>query len=206
MLATPLEANSMREVGVLLEEGRRLQSRLAELGAQLRQAAVELEQGHPPSPELVAGLAGLSQAFHGLLERAQHLLGEVPIEPLLPRILEALEARHKVLEGALLRQKALDVLERVSGLVYQGGGEFLPLSSVQFDALGMLRQQRERADLDETFLALASGTHPYNLLLRLVADKGMSNEEWARAYQQVGQALGQELAVAAARGQICLPE
>jgi len=34
----------------------------------------------------------------------------------------------------------------------------------------------------------------------------MSNEEWARAYQQVGQALGQELAVAAARGQICLPE
>ncbi|GAO74460.1 MAG: hypothetical protein N2313_01575 [Meiothermus ruber] len=207
MVATPTEeSNKMREVTALLEEGRRLQGRLADLGAALRQAAAELDRGHPPSPELAAGLVEASQAFDGLHERAQRLLGGVPIEPLLPQVLEALEAHRKALEAAALRQKALNVLEQVSSLIYRGGEEFLPLSAVQFDALGLMRQQKENTELNATVLALANGSHAYNLLLKLVTDKGMSNDEWVRVYQQVAQEIGQDLAVAAARGQIYLPE
>ncbi|AWR85741.1 hypothetical protein Mtai_v1c04940 [Meiothermus taiwanensis WR-220] len=207
MVATPTaESNKMREVNTLLEEGRRLQNRLADLGAALRQAAAELDEGRPPSPDLAASLVEVSQAFDGLHARVQRLLGGGPIEPLLPKVLEALEAHRKALEAAALRQQALNVLEQVSSLVYRGGEEFLPLSAVQFDALGLMRQQKESTELNATVLALANGSHPYNLLIKLVVDKGMSNEEWVRVYQQVAQEIGQDIAVAAARGQIVLPE
>jgi len=207
MITTPTkELNSMTEVMALLEEGQRLQNHLAELGTKLRQAADELDNGYSPSPDLAALLVAAAQAFDGLYERAQRVLGGALIEPLLPRVLEALEAHRKALEGAAIRQKALNVLEQVSSLVYRGGEEFLPLSTVQLEALGLMRQQKETTVPGDTMVALANGSHPYNLLLRLVVDKAMSNEEWIKVYQRVGQELGLDLAVAAARGQIYLPE
>ncbi|MFN3391140.1 MAG: hypothetical protein ACK40N_05215 [Meiothermus ruber] len=196
----------MTEVMALLDEGRRMQGYLSEMGTEMLKAAAELDNGYPPSPDLIAKLVGASQAFEALHDRAQRLLGGALIEPVLPRVLEALEAHRKLLEATALRQKALNVLEQVSSLVYRGGEEFLPLSTVQFDALGLMRQQKDLAELNETIVALANGNHAYNQLLKLVVDKGMSNEEWVGVYQQVGQALGQDLAVAAARGQIYLPE
>jgi|DewCreStandDraft_5_1066085.scaffolds.fasta_scaffold11279_4 hypothetical protein len=207
MVAIPTEElNSMTEVMALLDEGRRMQGYLSEMGTEMLKAAAELDNGYPPSPDLIAKLVGASQAFEALHDRAQRLLGGALIEPVLPRVLEALEAHRKLLEATALRQKALNVLEQVSSLVYRGGEEFLPLSTVQFDALGLMRQQKDLAELNETIVALANGNHAYNQLLKLVVDKGMSNEEWVGVYQQVGQALGQDLAVAAARGQIYLPE
>ncbi|WP_297558483.1 hypothetical protein [Meiothermus sp.] len=196
----------MTEVMALLDEGRRMQGYLSEMGTEMLKAAAELDNGYPPSPDLIAKLVGASQAFEALHDRAQRLLGGALIEPVLPRVLEALEAHRKALEAAALRQQALNVLEQVSSLVYRSGEEFLPLSAVQFDVLGLMRQQKESTELNATVLALANGSHPYNLLLRLVADKSMSNEEWVRIYQQVAQEIGQDLAVAAARGQIVLPE
>lgn len=206
MTAIPTEELSMTEVMALLDEGQRLQGYLSELGARLLRAAAELEDGRPPSPDLAAELAGAAQAFEALHERVQRLLGGAPIEPRISRVLEALEAQRKALEAAALRQKALSVLEQVSSLVYRDGQEFLPLSTVQFDALGLMRQYKNLAEPNEAIVALASGNHAYNQLLRLVTDKAMSNEEWIRMYQQVTEVLGQDLAVAAARGQIYLPE
>lgn len=200
------ELNSMAEVMALLDEGRRLQGHLSELGAQLLRAAAELDNGSPPSPDLAAQLVEATQAFEALHKRAQRLLGGAPIEPRLPPVLEALEARRKALEAAALRQKALNVLEQVSSLAYRDGQEFLPLSTVQFDTLGLMRQYKDLAEPNEDIVALARGNHAYNQLLKLVTDKAMSNEEWVRGYQQVAEALGQDLAVAAARGQIYLPE
>lgn len=206
MVATPTaESNKMREVNTLLEEGRRLQNRLADLGAALRQAAAELDEGRPPSPILPPAWLRFRRPLTGCTQGCSACWGG-PIEPLLPKVLEALEAHRKALEAAALRQQALNVLEQVSSLVYRGGEEFLPLSAVQFDALGLMRQQKESTELNATVLALANGSHPYNLLIKLVVDKGMSNEEWVRVYQQVAQEIGQDIAVAAARGQIVLPE
>lgn len=206
MTAIPTEELNISQVATLLQEGQGLQGHLSELGARLLRAAAELDNGYPPPPDLVAELVEATQAFEALHERAQRLLGGAPIEPRLPRVLEALEARRKALEAASLRQKALGVLEQVSSLVYQDGKEFLPLSTVQFDALGLMRQYKDLTELNEGIVALASGGHAYNQLLKLVTDKAMSNEEWLGVYQQVAEALGQDLAVAAARGQIYLPE
>lgn len=179
MVAIPTEElNSMTEVMALLDEGRRMQGYLSEMGTEMLKAAAELDNGYPPSPDLIAKLVGASQAFEALHDRAQRLLGGALIEPVLPRVLEALEAHRKLLEATALRQKALNVLEQVSSLVYRGGEEFLPLSTVQFDALGLMRQQKDLAELNETIVALANGNHAYNQLLKLVVDKGMSNEEW----------------------------
>jgi len=155
---------------------------------------------------MAASVIEVSKAFESWHERAQRILGGTAVEPVLPRVLEALEVHRKALEEAALRQKAMNVLEQVSSLVYQGSEEFLPLSTVQFDALGMIRQFKEMTGLNDVVLALAGGQHPYNLLLKLVLDKEMTNDEWMNIYQQVGQQLSQDLAVAAARGRVYLPE
>ncbi|RIH86356.1 hypothetical protein Mlute_01302 [Meiothermus luteus] len=206
MATAPLEGlERIGEVEGLLSEGQALQERLGELGQALRQTAEQLEQGHPPSPATAAMLIEAAKDFEGWLERVQRLLPG-PLEPHLPSTLEALRAHRQALEEAALQQKALGVLEQVSSLAYRGTEEFLPLSAVQFDALGLMREFKEATGLSDTVRALAEGTHPYNLLLRLVTDSEMSNEEWVNAYQKVGQELGQELAVAAVRGRLYLPE
>lgn len=207
MVITSLEdLDGMTDVMGLLDEGQRLQSRLGELGALLRQAASQLDKGSPPSPGMAASVIEVSKAFEGWHERAQRILGGAPVEPVLPRVMEALEAHRKTLEEAALRQKAMNVLEQVSSLVYRGADEFLPLSTVQFDALGMIRKFKDMTGLNDVILSLAGGNHSYNLLLKLVLDKEMSNDEWMSVYQKVGQEISQELAVAAARGRVYLPE
>ncbi|WP_299430739.1 hypothetical protein [uncultured Meiothermus sp.] len=207
MVITSLEdLDGMTDVMGLLDEGLRLQNRLGELGGILRQVASLLDKGSPPSPGMAASVIEVSKAFEGWHERAQRILGGSPVEPVLPSVLEALEAHRKALEEAALRQKAMNVLEQVSSLVYRGNEEFLPLSTVQFDALGMIRKFKDMNGLNEVILSLASGSHSYNLLLKLVMDKEMSNDEWTSVYQKVGQETGQDLAVAAARGRVYLPE
>ncbi len=207
MVITSLEdLDGMTDVMGLLDEGQQLKNRLGELAGLLRQVAGQLDKGSPPSPGMAASVIEVSKAFEGWHERAQRILGGTAVEPVLPRVLEALEVHRKALEEAALRQKAMNVLEQVSSLVYQGSEEFLPLSTVQFDALGMIRQFKEMTGLNDVVLALAGGQHPYNLLLKLVLDKEMTNDEWMNIYQQVGQQLSQDLAVAAARGRVYLPE
>ncbi len=207
MVITSLEdLDGMTDVMGLLEEGQHLQNRLVELGGVLRQVAGQLDKGSPPPPGMAASVIEVSKAFEGWHERAQRILGGTSVEPVLPRVLEALEAHRKALEEAALRQKAMNVLEQVSSLVYRGADEFLPLSTVQFDALGMIRKFKDMTGLNEVILSLAGGNHSYNLLLKLVLDKEMSNDEWMKVYQKVGEEISQDLAVAAARGRVYLPE
>jgi len=207
MVITSLEdLDGMTDVMGLLGEGQRLQNLLGELGGVLRQVASQLDKGSPPSPGMTASVIEVSKAFEGWHERAQRILGGTAVEPVLPKVLEALEAHRKALEEAALRQKAMNVLEQISSLVYRGNEEFLPLSTVQFDALGMIRQFKDMTGLNDIILSLAGGNHSYNLLLRLVLDKEMSNDEWMAVYEKVGKEVGQDLAVAAARGRVYLPE
>ncbi|MCS7058274.1 MAG: hypothetical protein NZ849_01440 [Meiothermus sp.] len=203
--APPEGPECIGEVESLLNEGLVLQERLGELAQALRQTAERLEQGQPPSPGAAAPLIEATKAFEGWLERVQRIL-PAPLEPDLPKALGALRAHRQALEEAALRSRAVGVLERVSSLAYRGAEEFLPLSTVQFDALALMRELKDAASLTDAARALAEGTHAYNLLLRLVTDSEMSDEEWVSAYQRVGQELGHELAIAAVRGRLYLPE
>jgi hypothetical protein len=98
----------------------------------------------------------------------------------------------------------MTVLEQVGSLSYGGKEEFMPLSEIQFEAIGMLRALKGAEHLDDTTMALAAGTHPYALLVRLIANQDLSDNDWQETYQAVKQSLGNELAVAAARGRLRL--
>jgi len=194
------------EVDQLIQEGNRLQQRLGELSGALHQVAAQLEGGVPPSTGMAASIIEISKAYETWHQKAQQALGGQAVEAVLPRVMEALHNHKRQLEESSLRQKALNVLEQVSSLAYRGSEEFMPLSTVQFDALGMLRSVKDHPVLDATTKALVEGHHPFNALLRLITDKAMSNEEWQATYQSVGQQFGTDLAVALARGFIYLPE
>lgn len=192
------------EVERLISEGQRLQQRLGELGEVLRQVAGQLEQGTPTQPGVTAQLVEVSKLLEGWYGQAQALLGRSPEELVLPKVLEALYAHKHQLELARIRQQALEVLENISALTYQGSEEFLPLSGLQFDALSLLRDIQTAPVPGETARALAAGKHPYNALLRLALEPALSNEEWLALLQHLSQELGSELAVAAARRQLGL--
>ncbi|MER3553077.1 MAG: hypothetical protein C4331_01635 [Meiothermus sp.] len=203
-----LTADPAQVAGVdqVIQEGIRLQGRLSELGGALRQVAAQLEGGTPPSTGIAASIIEISKAFETWHAHAQNALGGRAVEPILPRVMEALEGHKRQLEEAALRQKAMAVLEQVSSLAYRGNEEFMPLSTVQFDALGLMRSMKDATGLDDTSRALVAGTHPLNALLRLLTDKEMSNDEWQALYQNVGQTFGTDLSVAIARGFVYLPE
>ncbi|MBI5812056.1 MAG: hypothetical protein HZB27_05490 [Meiothermus silvanus] len=148
-------------------------------------------------------LTQAAHAFEDWWRRAQKLVGG-DLEQSIPKVMQALEAHQQKLEMEIQRQKAMAVLERVGSLSYGGKEEFMPLSEIQFEALGMLRALKGAEQLDETALALAAGTHPYALLVRLIANPDLSDDDWQETYQAVKQSLGNELAVAAARGRLRL--
>jgi len=192
----------MAEVERLISEGQRLQQRLGELGELLRQVASQLEQGTPAQSGVSAQLLEASKLLEGWYGQAQALLGRSLDERVLPKVMEALYAHKHQLELAQIRQRALEVLEDISALTYQGTEEFLPLSGLQFDALSLLRDIQSAPVPGETAHALAAGKHPYNALLRLALEPSLSNEEWLSLLQQLSQELGTDLAVAAARRQL----
>ncbi|WP_018466690.1 hypothetical protein [Calidithermus timidus] len=190
------------EVERLISEGQRLQRRLGELGEVLRQTALQLEQGTPAQAGVTTQLVEVSKLLEGWYSQAERLLGRSPDELVLPKVMEALYGHKHQLELAQIRQQALEVLEEISALSYQGSEEFLPLSGLQFDALSLLRDIQTAAVPGETARALAAGKHPYNALLRLALEPSLSNEEWLSLLQYLSQELGSELAVAAARRQL----
>lgn len=194
------------EVDQVIQDGIRLQGRLGELSGALKAVAAQLEGGTPPSTGVAASIIEISKAFETWHSHAQAALGGKSVEAVLPRVMEALEGHKRQLEEAALRQRAMGVLEGVSSLAYRGKEEFMPLSTVQFDALGLMRRMKDSTGLDDTTKALVAGTHPFNALLRLLTDKEMSNDEWQNLYQGIGQHFGSDLGVAIARGFVYLPE
>lgn len=198
--------NNLTEVEQLIIEGQQLQKQLGDLSGMLRQMASLLEQGAPPAVGTTSNMIETSRVFELWHERAQKALGGTLIEPVLPRVLEALEQHRQVLEQTTQRRKALGVLEQISSLVHQNHQEFMPLSTVQFDSVGLMRTLRDSSMSGEVIKALAEGQHPFNLLLRLVLDSDMSNSSWWETFQSVSEHLGQDLAITAARGHLQLPE
>ncbi|MDX2003968.1 MAG: hypothetical protein SFU83_01710 [Meiothermus sp.] len=203
MPAVASHQQSIAEVEALLNEGQNLSQSLRSLAETLRQTAQMLEQGQAPSLENANAITEAAKAFEGWHGKVRAAVA-AHVEPSQPRGMEALE-RHKVtLEQTALKQKALGVLEQVSSLVYSGSEEFMPLSTIQFDAVGMMRSIKDEAVPGDKTLALAEGRHPFCALLRLLGDKEMDNDAWDEVYKAVGKELGMEVAVAVARGKINL--
>jgi len=186
-----------------MDEGQELMHRMHELAEGLRQVAAGLGQGIPAPAEAAQQLIQAAQAFEDWWRRAQGLVGG-ELERSIPPVMQALEGYQRKLEMEIQRQKAMAVLEQVGSLSYGGKDELMPLSEIQFEAIGMLRALKGAERLDDTALALAAGSHPYALLVRLVTNPELSDHDWQETYQAVKQSLGNELAVAAARGKLRL--
>lgn len=197
---------NLAEVERLIIEGQHLQKQLGDLSGMLRLMASQLEQGTPPAAGTTSNMIETSRAFELWHEQAQKALGGNLIEPVLPKVIEALEQHKHQLEQANQRHKALQALEHISSLAHRGSEEFMPLSTIQFDAVGLMRALRDSSISAETSQALAQGQHPYNALLRLILDHEMSNLAWFESFKAVSEQLNQDLAIAAARGHIFLPE
>lgn len=193
----------LSQAASLMDEGQGVMHRMHELAEELRQVAAQLAQGIPAPAEAAQQLTQAAHAFEDWWRRAQKLVGG-DLERSIPKVMQALEAHQQKLEMEIQRQKAMAVLEQVGSLSYGGKEEFMPLSEIQFEALGMLRALKGAEQLDDTALALAAGTHPYALLVRLIANPDLSDDDWQETYQAVKQSLGNELAVAAARGRLRL--
>ncbi len=206
MTATIEPTQGLVEVEQLLQEGSALADRLGDLGSSLRNMASQLETGVPPSPGLAASVIEVSKAFETWHDKAKRSLSDNSIEAALPKVVAALERHRHTLEQAQLKKKVLRVLEQISGLAFRGSEEFMALSTIQFDAVGMMRSIKEAPALNETSQALANGTHPYNLLIQLLTDKELPNDDWMGIYQKVGNELGMDLAVAVVRDRIYLPD
>ncbi|RYM33168.1 MULTISPECIES: hypothetical protein [unclassified Meiothermus] len=193
----------LSQTASLMDEGQGLMHRMHQLAEELRQVVAQLGQGVPAPAEAAQGLTQTAQAFEDWWRRAQKLVGG-DLERSVPKVMQALEVHQQRLEMEIQRQKAMAVLEQVGSLSYVNKDEFMPLSEIQFEAIGMLRALKGAEQLDETAMALAAGTHPYALLVRLVTNPELSDSDWQEIYQAVRQSLGNELAVAAARGKLHL--
>lgn len=205
MVTVPSEdlTAGLSQAASLMDEGQGLMHRMHGLAEGLRQVAAQLGQGVPAPAEVAQQLTQAAQAFEDWWQRSQRLVGS-DLERSIPKVMQALEAHQQKLEVEIQRQKALMVLEQVGSLSYGGKDEFMPLSEIQFEAIGMLRTLKGADHLDDTAQALAAGTHPYALLVRLIANQDLSDNDWQETYQAVKQSLGNELAVAAARGRLRL--
>ena len=203
MPAVVAHQQSIAEVEALLQEGQTLNQSLKALADTLRQTAQMLEQGHAPSLDNAHAISEAAKAFEGWHGKVKEAVA-ANVEASQPKAMEALERHKMALEQAALKQKALGVLEQVSSLTYSGSEEFMPLSTIQFDAVGMMRSIKDEAVPSDTTQALAGGKHPFAALLRLLSDKEMDNDTWNEVYSRVGKELGMEIAVAVARSKVGL--
>jgi hypothetical protein len=111
--------------------------------------------------------------------------------------------------GEAVRRKAVAVLDRAETLRTRDGSVFPPL----VECLAVVSTLREAiatapaGDLPGAAEGLAGGEHPVNGLLTVIEGiEGLNDAEWAEIHSRVSEAFGRQLAVAAARGRIVLPD
>lgn len=134
--------------------------------------------------------------------RSEGLNGLEGIAALLPSIRESETSRAN---WAVVRDKAIDLLERIQRLTCPSNPRFEPLH-VCLESGSVLNEAIKASGFSEPsdeIERLAAGHHPFSALLVLVeAGEGISDTEWAERFEAVESAFGNPLAVAAARSRL----
>ncbi|HLO52306.1 MAG TPA: hypothetical protein VK211_28160 [Kamptonema sp.] len=179
------------------------------LGLRLSQAAKELQDsGIPASDSLVEELAAYNKNFaiaqHQALELGKSL--REPRNPVsLQDIRDLVQAVAGAQSNAETRQQALNILDRVLGIVHQEQSNFEPLQPVRVQASELHRTISDptATQLHPDAIALAQGKHPLSALLTLVEQQeNLDDSQWAIFEETVGAAFGKPLAVAISRGKL----
>jgi len=197
-----------------------LKENFSKLSQRLEQTRQELETlGMPPTEDFVAALSASRNEFADLRDSVLAQTDSLPssslpkpgevvslknLESLLQAVTET-EKKKAVMEE--VRQRALEILDRVLMLVHCDGIDFSPLSECQAKARELQRAitDLQWPDLNPDLEAVAESKHPFAQLLTFV-EKGdeLDNDSWGFLQDAVAQAFGKPLAVAVSRRKLII--
>jgi hypothetical protein len=192
--------------------------RFAELSNRLVRVAEELRAtGSPPDESVIQELTLSRQTFNDLKARALEVAGHLAIAPSASaegvgslRELEALlqslgEAEAKRAAEEDRKLLAISVLDHILGLAHRRVSSFQPLIDCQAkaDALKQAIAALSWPNLHPDVEALVQGRHPLAELFTLIKEgESLDDDLWQLLEQEVAEAFGKPLSLAAARGRL----
>ena len=210
------------ESAALFQKLETLSQEFFQLSHQLAQASADLkEPGLPPSEHLVSDLLHTRKNFTALHTEVWQLADSLAVPSLpnqdeviklseLQTVLQTIaEVEQKKAAFAASIQSALRVLDLILEMKHLKKETFGPLTTCQ-DAATELRQaiaDTSWPDLHPNVQGLAEHKHPFAYLLILVAcPDEVDDERWAALQDTVTQVFSRQLAVAASRGKLTVPD
>jgi hypothetical protein len=198
-----------------------LSERLTALGATLAQTAQQLQgAGTVPTEAVVDEVTKIRTDFldvrHRVLEAARSLSISVPatseidsvrtLEPLLDGIVQALAAQEKKAALAEARSRVLAVLDRVLTISHSDGPNFTALVQCLAKAKEIRQAAQDPQAFDsENAPAFLDSIPSFAALLSIIEGRdALDDDKFATLDEQVTQAFGRTLAVAAARGKLTI--
>ncbi|MBI5853805.1 MAG: hypothetical protein HZB35_00930 [Nitrospirae bacterium] len=202
----------------LVKDLETISHRFTDLSGRLTKVAEELRaSGSPPDESLIQEMTISRSTFTDLRTRALELAGLLSVSTNQPaegpgslRELEALlhsltEAEGRRAADEEKKLLATSVLDRILGLAHRGASDFQPLTDCQAkaDALKQAIGSLTWPDLHPEIEAVVQGRHPLAELLTLVKEgESLDDDLWLLLEQEVANAFGRPLSLAAARGRI----
>lgn len=195
-----------------------ISQRFNDLSVRLMKMAEELRvSGSPPDEAVIEELALSRTTFNDLRARALEVAGLLAIAPgestgevgslrELETLLHALsekEARRAADEDK--KRLATNVLDHILGLAHRVMSEFQPLIDCQAkaDALKQAIGSLTWPDMHPEVETLVQGRHPLAELVTLVKEgESLDDDLWLLLEQEVAEAFGKPLSLAAARGRL----
>jgi hypothetical protein len=195
-----------------------LSERFTTLAAALAQAAQKAQAGTVPSEDVIDEITKIRMDFaevrHRIVEAARGLSVTVPtiseidsvraLEPLLDQVVQAIAAQEKKAALAEARTRVMSVLDRILTVTHADGPNFAALVQCLVKAKEIRQAAQDpKAFESEDAPAFLNSIPAFAALLSIIEGRdALDDDKFAVLDDQVTQAFGRTLAVAAARGKL----
>ena len=192
--------------------------RFTALAAALAQAAQQVQAGTVPSETVVDEITMIRTDFvdvrHRILEAARSISITVPaisevasvraLEPVLQAIVQAVAAQEKKAALSEARTRVMAVLDRILTVTHSDGPNFAALVQCLVKAKEIRQAAQDPKAFDsEDAPAFLNSIPAFAALLSIIEGRdALDDDQFAVLDEQVTQAFGRTLAVAAARGKL----
>lgn len=206
-----MHADLARDLDVISQRFNELSSRLVRVADELRGS------GSPPDETVIQELTVSRQTFNDLRARALEVAGHLAVAPAKPSegigSLRELESfLHSLAEAETRRAAeedkkllAINVLDHIRSLAHRTQSSFQPLTDCQAksEALKQAIASVTWPDIHPEVEMLVQGRHPLAELFTLVKEnENLDDDLWQLLEQEVAEAFGKSLSLAAARGRL----
>jgi hypothetical protein len=195
-----------------------LSERFTTLAAALAQATQQAQAGTIPSEDVVDEITKVRMDFvevrHRIVEAARGFSLTVPViaeidsvralEPMLDQVVQAIAAQEKKAALAEARTRVMAVLDRVLTVSHADGPNFAALVQCLVKAKEIRQAAQDPKAFDsEDAPAFLNSIPAFAALLSIIEGRdALDDDKFAVLDEQVTQAFGRTLAVAAARGKL----